>query len=259
MQVSTAQIWQKIYQEAEFFTQKERLLVSFLHEKILNHQSISDALSAHLATTLAQVNMPFSLLREIIHQAFISDPIIIEAAHYDLQAIVARDPAVNNWMTPFLYFKGFHALQTYRVAHWLWHQDRKLLATHLQHQSAIVFGVDVHPAARIGHGILFDHATGIVIGETAIVENDVSLLQEVTLGGTGKAQGLRHPKICEGVMIGAGAKILGHIQVGKGAKVGAGSIVLKDVPAHTTVAGIPARIVGQPNSAKPALDMNQSL
>lgn len=163
------------------------------------------------------------------------------------------------YSTPLLYLKGFHALQGYRVAHWLWQQGRHSLAVFLQNQISVVFSVDVHPAAQIGRGIMFDHATGIIIGETAVVEDDVSILQNVTLGGTGKEHGDRHPKIREGVMIGAGAKVLGNIEVGRGAKIGAGSVVLQPVPPHTTVAGVPAHEVGHPDCDKPSLDMNQGL
>jgi serine O-acetyltransferase len=158
--------------------------------------------------------------------------------------------------TPFLYFKGFHALQTHRIGHWLWNHGRESLALFFQNQMSVEFGVDIHPAARLGHGIMLDHATGVVIGETAVVGNNVSILQSVTLGGTGKDEGDRHPKIGDGVLISAGAKILGNIRVGDGAKVGAGSVVLENVPAHTTVAGVPARIVGRPSSDQPALEMD---
>lgn len=176
----------------------------------------------------------------------------------DLSAVRLRDPAVDKYSTPLLYLKGFHALQAYRIGHWLWGEGRKALAVYLQNQISVSFGVDIHPAAQIGCGIMLDHATGIVIGETAIVENDVSILQSVTLGGTGKTCGDRHPKVREGVMIGAGAKILGNIEIGRGAKIGAGSVVLHPVPPHTTVAGVPARIVGKPTSDKPSLEMDQN-
>jgi len=177
----------------------------------------------------------------------------------DLCAVQERDPAVEFFSTPLLYLKGFLALQSYRIAHWLWNQKREALAIYLQNQISVVFAVDIHPAARIGKGIMLDHATGIVIGETAIVEDDVSILQSVTLGGTGKESGDRHPKIRAGVMIGAGAKVLGNIEVGRGAKVGAGSVVLDHVPEHTTVAGVPAKVVGRPDSEMPSLAMNQTI
>lgn len=161
------------------------------------------------------------------------------------------------WSTPLLYLKGFHAIQSYRITHYLWNQNRKSLALYLQNQISVAFDADIHPAAKIGHGIMFDHATGIVVGETSVIENDVSILQGVTLGGTGKESGDRHPKVRKGVMIGAGAKILGNIEVGKYAKIGANSVVLNPVPEYATAAGVPARIVSQDKAAKPAFDMNQ--
>ena len=168
-----------------------------------------------------------------------------------------RDTAVELWSTPLLYLKGFHAIQSYRITHYLWNQNRKALALYLQNQISVAFDVDIHPAAKIGHGIMFDHATGIVVGETSVIENDVSILQGVTLGGTGKESGDRHPKVREGVMIGAGAKILGNIEVGKYAKIGANSVVLQPVPECATAAGVPARIIGKDKDAKPAFEMNQ--
>ena len=196
------------------------------------------------------------LLREVMLAALDSDTAIRRAVRLDLQAVEDRDSACHEIYIPFLYFKGFHALQTYRVAHWLWKAGRQSLALFFQNRMSTEFGVDIHPAARLGHGIMLDHATGLVIGETAVVGNNVSMLQSVTLGGTGKDEGDRHPKIGDGVLISAGAKILGNIRVGDGAKVGAGSVVLEDVPAHTTVAGVPARVVGRPASAQPALEMD---
>ncbi|MBP9569479.1 MAG: serine O-acetyltransferase, partial [Aeromonadaceae bacterium] len=217
------------------------------------------ALSFQLANKLASAVMPAIVLREVIETALAAQPDILDAAAADICAVKERDPAVRYYSTPLLYLKGFHALQGYRVAHWLWQQGRHSLAVFLQNQISVVFSVDVHPAAQIGRGIMFDHATGIIIGETAVVEDDVSILQNVTLGGTGKEHGDRHPKIREGVMIGAGAKVLGNIEVGRGAKIGAGSVVLQPVPPHTTVAGVPAHEVGHPDCDKPSLDMNQGL
>jgi serine O-acetyltransferase len=196
-------------------------------------------------------------VREVVEQAFNADPTITDAAACDICATVNRDPAVSLYSMPLLYLKGYHALQGYRVANWLWSQGRNALATYLQNQISVACQVDIHPAACIGKGIMLDHATGIVIGETAVVENDVSILQNVTLGGTGKECGDRHPKIREGVMIGAGAKILGNIEVGKGAKIGSCSVVLQPVPPHTTAAGVPAKIVGKPKTDMPSLDMDQ--
>lgn len=229
----------------------------FFHATLLKHENTGSALSFMLANKLATPTMPAISVREVVEDAYHNDPQMIKSAAMDIKAVRLRDPAVDKYSTPLLYLKGFHALQAYRIANWLWNQNRRALATYLQNQVSVTFGVDIHPAAKIGHGIMFDHATGIVIGETAVVENDVSILQSVTLGGTGKTGGDRHPKVREGVMIGAGAKILGNIEIGRGAKIGAGSVVLHPVPAHTTVAGVPAKIVGKPGCEKPSLDMDQ--
>ncbi|OYD23539.1 serine O-acetyltransferase [Oceanimonas baumannii] len=251
--------WLRIREEAQRMIAEEPMLGSFFHSTILNHDTLKCALSFILANKLDSNVMPAICLREIIEGALDQEPAILDKVATDICAVQERDPAVDLFSTPLLYLKGFHALQGYRIAHWLWHHGRRALATYLQNQISVVFGVDVHPAACIGKGIMFDHATGIVVGETAVIEDDVSILQSVTLGGTGKEGGDRHPKIREGVMIGAGAKILGNIEVGKGAKIGAGSVVLDPVPAHTTVAGVPARVVGRPGSDKPSLDMSQNI
>ena len=198
-----------------------------------------------------------ALLRSLFDQAYASCPSVGEAIRNDLRAIRDRDPASRGFLIPFLFFKGFQALQAYRVAHWLWGNDRQLLATHLQNRTSEVFGVDIHPAAKIGSGLLMDHGTAIVIGETSVIEDDVSILHEVTLGGTGKDVGDRHPKVRRGVLIGAGAKVLGNIEIGEGAKIGAGSVVLDPVPPHCTVAGVPSRIVGRLATKMPALEMDQ--
>ncbi|WP_346351364.1 serine O-acetyltransferase [Oceanimonas sp. AH20CE76] len=251
--------WLRIREEAKRMIAEEPMLGSFFHSTILNHDTLKCSLSFILANKLDSNVMPAICLREIIEDALDEEPAILDTVAADICAVQERDPAVDLFSTPLLYLKGFHALQGYRIANWLWHHNRRALATYLQNQISVVFGVDVHPAARIGKGIMFDHATGIVVGETAVIENDVSILQSVTLGGTGKEGGDRHPKIREGVMIGAGAKILGNIEVGKGAKIGAGSVVLDPVPAHTTVAGVPARVVGRPGSDKPSFDMSQNI
>ncbi|ASA56039.1 serine O-acetyltransferase [Vibrio gazogenes] len=250
-------VWQTIVQEAREMTEQEPMLASFYHATIIKHDSLSAALSYILANKLHTISMPAMAVREVVEEAFQSDPGITESAACDICATVTRDPAVDKYSIPLLYLKGFHALQGYRVANWLWKQGRTTLAGYLQHQISVACQVDIHPAARIGRAIMLDHATGIVIGETAVVENDVSILQDVTLGGTGKECGDRHPKIREGVMIGAGAKILGNIDIGKGAKIGSGSVVLQAVPPHTTVAGVPAKIVGRPQTDMPSLDMDQ--
>jgi len=249
-------LWDRIREETFHHASNEPMLASFLHATILNHPVLEGALSFHLANQLDSPTASSLLLRDVIQQAFDSDATIREAVRADLQAVLERDSACHELYIPFLYFKGFHALQTQRVAHWLWQQGREPLALFFQNRMSNGFGVDIHPAARMGKGIMLDHATGLVIGETAVVGNNVSILQSVTLGGTGKDEGDRHPKIADGVLISAGAKILGNIHVGEGAKVGAGSVVLEDVPAHTTVAGVPAKIVGRPSSAQPALEMD---
>ncbi|NLJ92354.1 MAG: serine O-acetyltransferase [Aeromonadales bacterium] len=254
-----ASTWLRIREEARWMIAEEPMLGSFYYSTILNHDSLKCSLSFILANKLESTVMPAISLREIIETVIKAEPGILDMVATDICAVQERDPAVDLFSTPLLYLKGFHALQGYRVANWLWRQGRRALATYLQNQISVVFDVDVHPAARIGKGIMFDHATGIVVGETAVIEDNVSILQGVTLGGTGKAGGDRHPKIRAGVMIGAGAKILGNIEVGPGAKVGAGSVVIEPVAAHTTVAGVPAKVVGKPCSQMPSLDMNQNI
>ncbi len=258
-QETSNSIWWRIRDEASVAADREPILASFLHATILNHSSLEDALSFHLAGKLASSTLPEMLMREVIDEAFAESPAIGEAVRADLRAVRERDPACQAYCDPFLYFKGFHALEASRVAHWLWGRDRKSLALHLQNRIAQVFAVDIHPAARIGSGIFMDHGTGVVIGETAVVEDDVSMLHEVTLGGTGKETGDRHPKIRRGVLLSVGAKILGNVEVGEGAKVGAGSIVLSDIPPHTTAVGIPAKVVGKTATDQPALEMDHTL
>ena len=250
-------IWTAIRAEAWSEEERDPILRKFLKEAILKNRSLEDALSLQLAERLGTEAVYPMILHALIDQAFAGSPAIRKAIRNDLQAIRDRDPASRGYLAPFLYFKGFQALEAFRVANWYWSQGRQLLAVHLQNRISEVFGVDIHPAARIGSGVLLDHATAIVIGETAVVEDNVSLLHEVTLGGTGKETGDRHPKVRQGVLIGAGAKILGNIEIGRGAKVGAGSVVLDAVPPHSTVAGVPARVVGRPAVAEPALEMNQ--
>ena len=248
--------WDQIQSEARREAEREPVLVSFLFASVLRHRKLEDALGVILANKLQTPDLPAILLRDLINEALAEDVSIRASIRADLLAARTRDPAARGYAQPFLYYKGFHALQAYRVAHWLWEQGRHALAAHFQNRISEAFGVDVHPAARIGSGILIDHGTSVVIGETAVVEDNVSLLHEVTLGGTGKETGDRHPKVRRGVLIGAGAKILGNIEIGIGAKVGAGSVVLRDVPPHTTVAGIPARVVGRCTVAEPALEMD---
>lgn len=252
-------LWQSIREEVAGDAAGEPILASFLHATVLNHKSLEDALGFLLAGKLECSVLPAMLVRELIADAVEAKPDIGHSIRADIRAHRDRDPAAKRFSEPFLYYKGFHALQTHRVAHWLWHGGRAALALFLQNRTSEVFGVDIHPAARVGNGILIDHATSVVVGETAVIEDNVSILHEVTLGGTGKAEGDRHPKVRHGVLIGAGAKILGNVEVGRGAKVGAGSVVLEDVPPHCTVAGVPAEIIGKPDVDEPALEMDHRL
>lgn len=212
-------VWNNIKAEARTLADCEPMLASFYHATLLKHENLGSALSYMLANKLSSPIMPAIAIREVVEEAYAADPEMIASAACDIQAVRTRDPAVDKYSTPLLYLKGFHALQAYRIGHWLWNQGRRALAIFLQNQVSVTFQVDIHPAAKIGRGIMLDHATGIVVGETAVIENDVSILQSVTLGGTGKSGGDRHPKIREGVMIGAGAKILGNIEVGRGARL----------------------------------------
>ncbi len=251
-------LWEAIRGEAQANALNEPVLASFYHANILNHRSLEDAIAFHLASKLDCSDLAAMSVREVFEDAFAADPSISAAMRADIEAVKARDPACGGFSVPVLFFKGFQALQTYRVAHWLWLGGRRQLALFLQHRVASLLDLDIHPAATIGRGVLIDHGTGVVIGETAVVGDNVSMLHGVTLGGSGKG-GDRHPKIGAGVLIAAGAKVLGNVRVGEGAKIGAGSLVLEDVPAHTTVAGVPARVVGRPRSEQPALDMNHQL
>ena len=249
-------LWQKIRTEVACQVEQEPILASFLHATILNHTTLESALSFHLANKLDSPVAPALLIREVIDEALVSDSGIGQAARADLNAVFQRDSACKSLYEPFLYFKGYHALQAWRVAHWLWQQERRSLALFLQHRISVVFSVDIHPAAQLGEGILLDHATGIVIGETAVVEDNVSIMQSVTLGGTGKESGDRHPKVRCGVLIGAGSKVLGNIEIGRCAQVASGSVVLKSVPAQKLVAGVPARVICDATCAEPALSMD---
>ncbi len=250
-------IWNILREEAEEAAASERLLVAYLQETILGQKSLEAALSYTLATKLKDDILPSITLRDLFLEIFTSDDELRETVRIDLKAVRDRDPAANGYLSPFLFFKGFSALTSYRFANHLWNANRRPLALYLQSLISKVFAMDVHPAATIGSGILIDHGTGIVIGETARIGDNVSILQNVTLGGTGKEQGDRHPKIGDGVLIAAGAKVLGNIKIGDGAKIGAGSVVLKDIPAHSTAVGVPARAIGTCRERSPALGMNQ--
>ena len=251
-------IWAVMRQEAQQLIQQEPTLGDFMQTSILEHDSLSAALAFRLASQLGSPELSSELICKVIEESHAAEATICVAGELDILAVHNRDAACNSYLPALLFFKGYLALQAYRVAHWAWQQNRTTIALYIQNHSSICLNVDIHPAAQIGSGVMLDHASGIVIGETAIIENDVSILQGVTLGGTGKGTGDRHPKIKRGVLIGAGAKILGNITVGENAKVGAGSVVLKDVPPHATVVGVPANVAGT-TSTIPALTMDQSL
>jgi serine O-acetyltransferase len=256
---SADQVWKRIRIEALDIVRSEERLAAYLIDTILNPGSLEEALTGVLAKKLECGCISADSIREIFREVLEKSPSVGEAIRRDLNAVVERDPAAGNLAIPFLFFKGFHALQAYRIAHSLWLLDRRILAHCIQSRISEVFGVDIHPAAIIGSGILIDHATSVVIGETAVVGDDVSILHEVTLGGTGKEAGDRHPKVGNGVLIGAGAKILGNIKIGDGSKIAAGSVVLNEVPPNSTVAGIPARVVGKPRTADPGRQMDQHI
>jgi serine O-acetyltransferase len=252
-------VWCSLRQEATRAAQAEPGLASMLHAVILSHHSLADSLSFQVGRKLGDGELRPMTLREIALSAYQADPGLIDAAEADLRAVFERDPACKGYLQPFLFFKGFIALQTHRIAHWLWGQGRETLAHHLQSRVSESFQVDIHPAARFGKGVFIDHATGVTVGETAAVGDDVSMLHGVTLGGTGAERGDRHPKIGRGVLLGAGAKVLGNITVGDYAKVASGSVVLKPVPPGCTAAGVPARLVNCPTCPEPARTMDHTL
>jgi serine O-acetyltransferase len=258
-QVNHDPIWETIRAEVTKSTKKEPMLASFLHAVVLNHRTLEDALSFQLASKLGSSTLSEVSLRDLVDEALANDPAIGPAFREDILAVRTRDPACRTHSAPLLYFKGFHALQAHRVAHYYWWNGREPLALFLQSRISEVFAVDIHPAARMGRGILMDHATGVVIGETAVVGDNVSMLHHVTLGGTGKEVGDRHPKVGNGVLISVGASILGNVKIGDGAKIAAHAVVLTDVPPHSTFAGVPARMVGHPTAPQPALEMDHSI
>lgn len=253
-------IWRQVREAAHQAAAREPLLAFRMRSMVLDRATLADALAAVLARRLACEDLPEPGLHALMHAVFSEDPLPATQAAADMAAVKTRDPACPDYLHVLLNLKGFHALQTHRIAHSLWTRQRNQLAFALASRASLVFAVDIHPAARIGSGVMLDHATGIVIGETARVDDNVSILQNVTLGGTGKEHGDRHPKIRSGVMIGAGAKILGNIEIGAMSKVAAGSVVLKDVPARCTVAGVPAKIVRiHAADSFPSLEMNQMI
>ena len=252
-------VWDQITEEARQAVTDEPLIGGFVHACILHHKSIEKALSYRIAAKLASNEMSMVVVREIVEEAYQASPELVAAARADLVAVYERDPACHRLVQPILYFKGYQAVQAYRVGHFLWSQGNFDLAYFFQMRVSEIFGVDIHPAARIGKGIMIDHAHSIVIGETAVVGDNVSMLHSVTLGGTGKEEEDRHPKIGNGVLIGAGAKVLGNIRIGNCSRIAAGSVVLEEVPDCKTVAGIPARIVGEAGCDQPSVSMNHML
>jgi serine O-acetyltransferase len=247
-------IWTAMRQQAEAMAGREPTLAGFVHATILQHDRLEQALSYHLARKLGGEDLSPLAIREMFDQAM--DARFGQAVRADLSAVFERDPACHSYLDAFLFYKGFHALESYRVSHWLWREGRKAMALFLQSRISQKFAVDIHPAAVIGRGIMLDHATGIVIGETAVVDDDVSIMQDVTLGGTGKESGDRHPKIRRGVLLSLGAKILGNIEVGEYSRVGAGSVVLKSVPPGCTAVGVPAKLVNCDCGENPSQQMN---
>ena len=250
-------VWTQIRAEAEDAVQEEPLLGGLIHSSILHHETIEAALAYRTAVKLASAEMSEQLIREIADAAYRADPEISLAARADMVAVRERDPACHRFFQPLMFFKGYQALQAYRIGHWLWSEGRRDLAYFFQMRISEMFGVDIHPAARIGKGIMIDHGHSIVIGETAVVGDNVSMLHSVTLGGTGKEEEDRHPKIGNGVLIGAGAKVLGNIRVGDCSRVAAGSVVLQEVPCKSTVAGVPAKVVGEAGCSQPSISMDQ--
>ena len=252
-------VWTRIRREAEDAIAEDPILSGPIRTSLLYHPSLERALSFRFAMKLASAELPEHILRDVADEAYDDDPDLAEAARADLVAVLDRDPACHRLIQPILYFKGFQAVQAYRIGHWLWQKGRKDLAYYIQMRVSEALGVDIHPGARLGRGIMIDHAHSIVIGETAVVGDNVSMLHSVTLGGTGKEEEDRHPKIGDGVLIGAGAKVLGNIKVGNCSRIAAGSVVLQEVPPKKTVAGVPARIVGEAGCAQPSLTMDQIL
>lgn len=251
-------VWARVRDEAEEITRRAPELATFILSTVLNHDKLEQAIADRVAARLDHPDVSGGLIRQAYDELFEMEPSVGDAMRADIVAVAERDPATTRYIEPILYFKGFHALQTHRLAHFLWNRGRKDFAFYLQSRASSVFDVDINPATKIGRGVFIDHGTGVVIGATAVIEDDVSLLQGVTLGGTGKERGDRHPKIRRGVLIGAGAKVLGNIEIGECSRVASGSVVLKRVPPKTTVAGIPARVVGTaPCDGSPAHTMDQ--
>ena len=252
-------IWDSMREEARAAAERDPLLAAFLYSTIINHRSLEECVIYRICERLDHPDMQAILLRQTFEEMLADWPEWGSILRVDIQAVYDRDPACLRFLEPVLYFKGFHALQTHRLAHWLYNHGRRDFALYLQSRSSSIFQTDINPAARIGKGIFLDHATGLVVGETAVIGDNVSILHGVTLGGTGKEGSDRHPKIAHGVLIGAGAKILGNIQIGHCSRIAAGSVVLKEVPPKTTVAGVPAKVVGEAGCSEPSRSMDQLL
>lgn len=252
-------VWSHLRAEAEAVAEQEPALAGFVFGNILNHKTLESAVAHRISDRLDHGAVDGDLIRHAFGEMFADQPGLAETLRADLVAVYDRDPACDRFIEPVLYFKGFHAIQTHRLSHWLYKNGRADFAFYLQSRASEVFQVDIHPAVPMGKGLFIDHATGVVIGGTATIDDDVSILQNVTLGGTGKETGDRHPKIRQGVLIGAGAKILGNIEVGHCSRVASGSVVLAAVPANSTVAGVPAKVVGQAGCAEPSRTMDQIL
>jgi serine O-acetyltransferase len=250
-------VWARVRDEAEEVVRREPELASFIYSVLLHHDTLESAIVHRISERLSHADVGGELIRQAYDDALKDDPSIGLAFRADLAAVHDRDPATHRYIEPVLYYKGFHAIQTHRLAHWLWKKGRRDFAYYLQSRSSAVFQCDINPNATIGRGIFLDHATGFVVGETAVIDDDVSILHDVTLGGTGKEHEDRHPKIRSGVMIGAGAKILGNIEIGKCARIAAGSVVIKAVPNNVTVAGVPAKVVGTAGCPEPSRAMDQ--
>ncbi|HBM90650.1 MAG TPA: serine O-acetyltransferase [Rhodospirillaceae bacterium] len=241
--ITSIKIWDQIRDAAQKSLRSEPVLEKMAHHIVLSSKDMAQGLGRLLSHQQPDTLVSREELEELFSFVAERAPQIITFAAADLEAVCERDPAATDFFVPFLYFKGFHAIQMHRFAYWLWQNGRQDMALFLQNRSSVLYGVDIHPAAKLGKRIVFDHATGIVIGETAVVEDDVSLFHGVTLGGTGKERKDRHPKVRQGAMVGAGSILLGNIEIGHHARVAAGSVVLKDVRAHATAAGSPAKEV----------------
>lgn len=252
-------VWSRLREEAEAIARHEPALGGFIFSLVLNHDSFEEALAHRLAQRLGNADIGADLIVHAFNDAMEMEPEIGHAARADIIATFDRDPACHRYIDPFLYFKGYQAIQTQRMAHRLWHMGRKDFAYYLQSRLSMITSIDIHPAARIGKGIMVDHGHDIVVGETCVIEDNVSIMQGVTLGGTGKEAGDRHPKIRRGVLVGAGAKILGNIEIGQCSRVAACSVVLHDVPPNTTVAGVPAKVVGYAGCTEPARAMDHNV